>query len=271
MTFVALHPKTETRRTNPVAQPLSRRHAHLLVHSKDFGNSGGARYSNHWNCFTTAAPWKRRAKGLSGTGGASWLRKQTTAAALLVFATGCLIAIAPGARAQTSSAPATQSDSSNLPSAPQPTSGSDNSGTSIGGSTGGGSPIQLSTQSSLFNAYLGSVQAQPVVAREIPLTLDDALSLGLRNNLGAIYSLQAEQLTAAQRQQVLNVLLPNVDIQGGTAFHQFNLQAFGFTSSALAGFGSLIPPGQSIFHHREGGCDTGAGEPVAVSLQLVWI
>ena len=142
--------------------------------------------------------------------------------------------------------------SSTLPAAPTPnatTSGS--TGTtgvaagggaqtpSLGGSTGG-FPVQVPSQSSSFNPYLGSVQSGPAVPRDIPLTLDDAFKMGIANNLGLVYAKQGEVQNQSQRLQALNVLLPNIDVSGGTAFHQYNLQAEGFRPGLIAQLGPVL-------------------------------
>ncbi len=127
-----------------------------------------------------------------------------------------------------------------LPPAPAP---ANTSTATTQGSTGGGFPIQVSNQSSLFNPYLGSIQARPAVPEVIPLTLDDALHMGIENNLGLVYARQSEAEQRAQRLQVLNVLLPNIDIQGSTAVHQFNLESEGFRPGLLPEFAALLPGG----------------------------
>ncbi len=163
---------------------------------------------------------------------------------------------------------AAQTSSTSLPSAPAPsgssgsggsssgssgssssgsTSGSNsgsNSGGSLGsnpgGSSGGGFPVQLPSQSSVENPYLGSVQTGPAVPRVLPLTLDDALQMGIQNNLGLVYAKEAQESNRAQRLETLNILLPNIDVQGSHAFHQFNLQAEGFRPGLISQLGSLM-------------------------------
>ena len=176
-----------------------------------------------------------------------------TAFALLSIAS---LAASPAAQAQatTSGLPAAQT-TPELPAAPAPvtstssstlnlgaSAGSTGVGSALGGSTGGGNPIQVPTQSSLFNPYLGSLQAAPATPQVIPLALDDAFRMGIANNLGLVYSRQAQQQQYSQRLQVLNVLLPNIDVQGSTAYHEFNLEAEGFRPDALQQFASLLPP-----------------------------
>ena len=187
---------------------------------------------------------RRRGAPRSKPGRSGPPARRATAPALLL----ALVALAPGAQAQGS-----------LPSAPTPTqstgsttisgttstaasgSTSGSGSTSTQGSTGGGFPVQVPTQSSLFNPYLGSVQAAPAVPRVIPLTLDDAYRMGIANNLGLVYAKQGEVQQRAQRLQVLNVLLPNIDIQGSAAVHQYNLEAQGFRPGVVAQFSKLLP------------------------------
>jgi outer membrane protein TolC len=162
----------------------------------------------------------------------------------LLLTSASLLLTASVARAQSSNI---------LPAAPAPvqsntvassTTGNQGSPTStLQGSTGGGFPVQVPTQSSLFNPYLGSVQARPATPQVIPLTLDDTLRLGIENNLGLIYAKQAEVGDRAQRLQTLNILLPNIDIHGSTALHQFNLQAQGFRPDVLPQFAGLLGGG----------------------------
>ncbi len=158
----------------------------------------------------------------------------------------------------TSASLATAQQGTLLPTAPTPTvtpvsvgsgygPGAGSSSTSLAdtiqGSSGGGFPVQLPSQSSLFNPYLGSVQARPATPQVLSLTLEDALRMGIENNLGLVYSKQGERLQQAQKLQVLNVLLPNIDVQGSNAVHQFNLESEGFRPDILPEFASLLPAG----------------------------
>ncbi len=172
-------------------------------------------------------------------------RRRAIAPALLLASLS--LALSPSsARAQASSTlPSAPTPSTSAAPAPANTaiSGPTNISTSAQGSSGGGFPVQVSTQSSLFNPYLGSIQTGPAVPRVIPLTLDDVYHMGIANNLGLVYAKQGELQQKAQRLQVLNVLLPNIDVQGSVAFHQFNLAAQGFRKDVLPQFASLLPPG----------------------------
>jgi outer membrane protein TolC len=102
------------------------------------------------------------------------------------------------------------------------------------------SALQVPTTSSLFNPYYGSVQQLSARPEVIKLSLDDALRMGLDNNLGLVYARQSEQRQRAQELTLLNVLLPNIDVQGSEAVHQFNLQAEGFRPGLLAQLAPIL-------------------------------
>ncbi len=119
-----------------------------------------------------------------------------------------------------------------------------NSGASpTGTSATSSSALQVPTTSSLFNPYYGSVQQLPARPEVIKLSLDDALRMGLDNNLGLVYARQSEQQQRAQELTLLNVLLPNLDVQGSEAVHQFNLQAEGFRPGLLAQLAPVLSGG----------------------------
>ena len=99
---------------------------------------------------------------------------------------------------------------------------------------------QAAPVSSLFNPYSGSVRFAPATPEPRKLSLDDALRLGLENNLALVYARQQEQLQKATRSQLLNVLTPNIDIQGSRELHQYNLEAEGFKPSLLSSFGAVL-------------------------------
>ncbi len=125
-----------------------------------------------------------------------------------------------------------------LPSAPTPSTNNP----SLGGSTGGGFPIQLPTQSSLDNPYLGSIQVHPATPGVIPLNFDDAIHMGIENNLGLVNARQGELGERSQRLGAVNVLLPNIDLRGGTSYHEFNLAAEGFRADVLPQFTAALGP-----------------------------
>ncbi len=105
--------------------------------------------------------------------------------------------------------------------------------------------LQVPTTSSLFNPYYGSVQQAPARPEVLRLSLEDALRMGLDTNLGLVYARQREQQQRSEELQLLNVLLPNLDVQGSEAIHQFNLQAEGFRPGLLTQLGALLGAGSS--------------------------
>jgi outer membrane protein TolC len=119
-----------------------------------------------------------------------------------------------------------------------------NSGSSpTGTSATSSSALQVPTTSSLFNPYYGSVQQLSARPEVIKLSLDDALRMGLDNNLGLVYARQSVRQQRAQELTLLNVLLPNIDVQGSEAVRQFNLQAEGFRPGLLAELGPILSAG----------------------------
>lgn len=102
---------------------------------------------------------------------------------------------------------------------------------------------QSNPNNSAVNAYAGSVQAAPYSAEVRKLSLDDAIRLGIENNL-ALTLARDQQITAdAEKLQLVNVLLPNMSLHGETGVHQFNLEAFGFHPADIGQFAGLLPPG----------------------------
>ena len=196
---------------------------------------------------------RKARRGSEGWAGVAW-----AAAALWLLPISGEAQINPQAVSQAgsttnvqTSSQVTAAPSTTLPLAPTPAgTPSTTSATAAGnglptlqGGTGGGVPVDVPNQSSLFNPYLGSIQARPAVPQVIELTLEDALHMGVENNLGLIYSKQAEVNERAQKLTVLNVLLPNIDVQGQTGIHQFNLEAEGFRPDILPELSSLLPAG----------------------------
>lgn len=109
---------------------------------------------------------------------------------------------------------------------------------------------QSNPANSQVNPYAGSVQAVPAAPGVRQLSLDDAIRMGIENNL-ALTLARAEQKTAnAQKLQLANILLPNLSLHGETGVHEYNLEAEGFHPSTVGLFAPLLPPGTSLssFH-----------------------
>lgn len=109
---------------------------------------------------------------------------------------------------------------------------------------------QSSPSGSTANAVSGSVQAVPATSKTMSLTLDDAIRLGIRNNLAIRLARDQQQAATAQKLRLFNVLLPNISLHAETGVHEYDLEALGFHPSSVALFAPLLPPGTSLsaFH-----------------------
>jgi outer membrane protein TolC len=124
---------------------------------------------------------------------------------------------------------------------------------------GSGSPAQYqstasstaSTQTALTaqpaaaqGSYSGSVPSQPVPG-VLKLSLEDAISRGLKQNLGQLLARADVETTRAQRWQQLSALMPHVSASPYFDVSQINLKEFGFNFSAPAlgiSFPSVVGP-----------------------------
>ena len=80
------------------------------------------------------------------------------------------------------------------------------------------------------NPYLGGVSAGKLSATPVPLSLDDAVAFGLKQNLAGVLASDAITDARGQRWQALSALLPNVVTDTGFGLHQVNVKAaFGLT------------------------------------------
>src|SRR5271169_6818999 len=103
---------------------------------------------------------------------------------------------------------------------------------------GATAPLQAQTanQSSATNSYYGSVTAVAPTNDVMQLTLDDAIRMGLDNNLGLTLSRDQQKTASGQRLQALNPLLPNITLEGQNGVHQYNLEAEGFRGGLISQF-----------------------------------
>jgi outer membrane protein TolC len=102
-------------------------------------------------------------------------------------------------------------------------------------------PAQTANQSSAQSPYYGSVVIVKPTDGVKPLTLDDAIALGIEHNLALIEAKEQEQSAKAQSLESLQPLLPTVTAQADSGAHQINLAALGFSSSVLGKIGPLFP------------------------------
>ena len=85
----------------------------------------------------------------------------------------------------------------------------------------------------------GGVPQGKASATPVQLTLDQAISMGLRNNLAVLVSDTQSQQARAQRRQALAALLPNVTASAGELRQKVNLAAYGFS---MPGFPAIVGP-----------------------------
>jgi outer membrane protein TolC len=107
---------------------------------------------------------------------------------------------------------------------------------------------QSNPNNSAQNAYVGSVQAVAYSPDVKTLSLDDAIRLGIENNLALTLARDNQKSADAQKLQLLNALMPNLSLHGETGVHQLNLEAFGFRPDLLATFPPSVIQGATNFH-----------------------
>ncbi len=89
------------------------------------------------------------------------------------------------------------------------------------------------------SSYQGSVSQQKATAGVLPLSLDDAIHMGLKNNLGAILQNTSVKTAGGQKLQQLQALLPDIKGTAQDSVSQVNLQAEGLR---IPGFPAVIGP-----------------------------
>ncbi len=101
---------------------------------------------------------------------------------------------------------------------------------------------QTANRSSAQSPYYGSVTIVKSTDGVKPLTLDQAIAMGIEHNLALIEAGQQELSAKAQTSESLQSLLPTVTAQADSGAHQINLAALGFSASVFSKSGPL-PPG----------------------------
>ncbi|MBV9759488.1 MAG: TolC family protein [Acidobacteriaceae bacterium] len=89
--------------------------------------------------------------------------------------------------------------------------------------------------------FQGSVPQGTASGTALPLTLNDAITRGLKANLGVLTNQQASLEVRAERVRALSGLLPTVTGQLSMTEQQINLQALGFLVHLPPGAGFSIP------------------------------
>ncbi|HEX4154404.1 MAG TPA: TolC family protein [Acidobacteriaceae bacterium] len=72
----------------------------------------------------------------------------------------------------------------------------------------------------------------------VPLSLDDAISLGLERNVQLRYNVQKQRIVKGEELGVINALLPSLRASASTSAEELNLAALGFRPQSLAGIAS---------------------------------
>jgi outer membrane protein TolC len=103
---------------------------------------------------------------------------------------------------------------------------------------------QAPNPSSAANPFFGSVTAHPATDKLLRLSLDDAIALGLKNNLGLKEAEYGEKTLHGQKNEALQNFLPTITLQGDLGVHQQNLAALGFGPDTIKMFSSLFPGGK---------------------------
>jgi outer membrane protein TolC len=93
---------------------------------------------------------------------------------------------------------------------------------------------------SAANPFFGSVTAHPASDEALKLSLDEAISMGLKNNLG-LREAEAQELSIhGQESQAVQQFLPTITLTADTGVYQHNLAALGFGPSEAAKFAKLL-------------------------------
>jgi outer membrane protein TolC len=103
------------------------------------------------------------------------------------------------------------------------------------------SPVANPT--SAVNPFFGSVTAHPASDEALRLSLDEAVSMGLKNNLG-LKEAEAEEMSIhGQENQAVQQFLPTITLTADTGVYQHNLAALGFGPGVIGEFSKLFPSG----------------------------
>jgi outer membrane protein TolC len=108
---------------------------------------------------------------------------------------------------------------------------------SLAGGFGLAAFAQSNPNNSAQNAYAGSVQAVAPTPEVRQLSLDDAIRLGIENNLALTLARQEQKTAEAEKLQLVNALLPNLSLHAEHGVHQVDLATFGFSPAILPDFG----------------------------------
>ena len=102
---------------------------------------------------------------------------------------------------------------------------------------------QSSNPTSATNPYYGSITLHAATDETLKLSLDDAIALGFKNNLGLKEAEYGEKQLHGEKNEALQQFLPTLILNGSTGVHEQNLAALGFGPGIAGEFSSLFPNG----------------------------
>jgi outer membrane protein TolC len=102
---------------------------------------------------------------------------------------------------------------------------------------------QAGNPTSAANPFFGSVTAQLRRDETLKLSLDDAVSRGLKNNLGLKEAESDEKTVHADKNAALQQFLPTITLNGDIGLYQHDLAAQGFGPGVFSKFSGMFPGG----------------------------
>jgi outer membrane protein TolC len=102
---------------------------------------------------------------------------------------------------------------------------------------------QATNPSSATSPFFGSITVHSAGDETLKLSLDEAIGMGLKNNLGLKEVENAELAVQGEKNQALQEFLPTITLTGDTGIHQYNLAAQGFSPGVISKFGAFFPGG----------------------------
>jgi outer membrane protein TolC len=103
---------------------------------------------------------------------------------------------------------------------------------------------QSPNPSSATNAFYGSITSHAATDDTVKLSLDEAIALGFKNNLGLKESEYNEKTLKGEKNEALQEFLPTLILSGSTGVYQHNLAALGFGPGVIGEFSSIFPGGK---------------------------
>jgi outer membrane protein TolC len=156
--------------------------------------------------------------------------------ALLILAAATQMALAQAPGSQNGSSTSSSGGSSELGAAVQAQQQLATPGPAL-------NPSSSTTQSGIDPSYRGSLVSGTATVDVLPLSLDDAIQRGLRNNLGLILQSSSERQANGQRLEELQSLLPTVTGGASITVEQVDLAAYGLK---FPGINPIIGPFQVV-------------------------